>query len=204
MLMIGDLRARLEQKKGQQTQLKQTLQLVDNRIKELHQEIKFSQQAQLILQCVARKTQEQLEYRVSELVSLALAAVFDQPYQLKVQFVVRRGKTECDILFEKDGMIYEPLTASGGGVIDIASFALRVALWSLAHPQSSNVLLLDEPFRFLSRDLQPRASLMLKAISDKLGIQIIMSSHSSDLIEGADKVFEVTKDNKVTRVIEAS
>lgn len=143
---------------------------------------------ELVLQ-VANKTQLNVAERISGLVSLALAAVFDDPYSFKVDFVQRRGTTEADLLFVKSGNDLDPLSASGGGAIDIASFALRLAVWTLH--RSRPVFILDEPFRNLSLDLQGKAGLMLKELSRKLGIQIIMVSHNPEIVAGADRVFRI-------------
>ena len=188
---LSNLRQKLERKKGQQSQLQDDLQTAKKEEEHISVEIINTEAAQAIIQVVAQKTQEELEYRLSEIVSLALAAVFEDPYKLKVNFVIRRGKTECDLLFEKNKEIFDPLTSSGGGAIDIAAMALRVAIWSLTQPRTRNVLILDEPFRFLSREYQVKASIMLGELSKKLDLQIIMVSHSESLIEGANKVFRV-------------
>ena len=202
MIGIKNLRQKLERKKGQQTQLQSDLQTAKSEEENITAEIIDIEQAQVIIQIVAQKTQEELEYRLSEIVSLALAAVFDDPYKLKVDFVIRRGKTECDLLFEKNGEIFDPLTSSGGGAVDIASMALRVAIWSLTQPRTRNVLILDEPFRFLSKEYQIKASTMLQELSKKLKLQIIMVSHSEFLIKGADKVFNVTIEKEVSKIAE--
>ena len=199
-MTIQYLRQKLERKKGQQTQLQSDLQTAKSKEENISSEIINTEQAQAIIQIVAQKTQEELEYRLSEIVSLALAAVFDDPYKLKVDFVIRRGKTECDLLFEKNGEIFDPLTSSGGGAVDIASMALRVAIWSLTQPRTRNVLILDEPFRFLSKEYQVKASIMLKELSKKLELQIIMVSHSEFLIEGADKVFQVSIEKGISKI----
>lgn len=199
---LNDLRQKLERKKGSQIQLQTDLQTAKSEEETISNEIINTEAAQAIIQIVAQKTQEELEYRLSEIVSLALSAVFDDPYKLKVNFVIRRGKTECDLLFEKNGEIFDPLTSSGGGAIDIAAMALRVAIWTLTQPQTRNVLILDEPFRFLSREYQMKASIMLSELSKKLrpNLQIIMVSHSESLIEGADKVFQVTIKKEVSQI----
>ena len=198
-MQLINLRQNWERKQGQkdllQTQIKSTKAKTSN----LKKELLYSEQAQAIIQQVAKETQEKLQYHISELCSLALSAVFDDPYKLELEFVIRRGKTEADIYFVKDEEKIDPISASGGGVIDIASFALRVALWSLAKPRSRNTLILDEPFKYLSRELQPKASLLLKELSNKLNLQIIMVSHSSDLIEGANRVFECRIKNGVSK-----
>jgi len=146
-------------------------------------------QARALVQKVAEETQQKIEYHISNLVSMALASVFPDPYEFLVRFVQRRNRTECDLLFVKNGEECDPLTAAGGGAIDVAGFALRVAVWSLK--KTRNVFILDEPFRFLSVDLQAKCSAMIKEISEKLKIQIIMVSHLTTLTSNADKVFHI-------------
>jgi len=142
-----------------------------------------------IVQKVAEETQKNVEIHISNIVSLALSVVFPDPYEFKLVFAQRRGRTECDLLLTKGGETFDPLTAAGGGVVDVVSFALRVALWSLK--KRRNLLILDEPFRFVSVDLQERCSAMLKELSDKLGVQIVMVSHLPNIITSADTVFLV-------------
>jgi len=200
MIDLKALRNSLEQKKGQRSQIQSQIAQTEKRIKRLEKDIRDSEKAQAIIQHVSKQTQEELQYHISELCSLALSAVFDEPYKLELEFVIKRGKTEAEIYFVRNKERINPLSASGGGAVDIASFALRVALWTLTKPKTRNIILLDEPFRFLSRDLQPKASLMLKELSEKLNLQFIMISHSPDLIEGADRVFEISIKKGVSQV----
>lgn len=137
----------------------------------------------------ARKTQLNIGRRISELANLALAAVFEKPYKVEIEFIERRGQTEADIFFVRDDVRIDPMTASGGGALDIASFALRLAVWSIG--KSRPLFILDEPFRNLSLDLQEKAGLMLKELSEKMGIQVIMVSHNPEIISGADKVIRL-------------
>lgn len=197
---IQTLRKCIERKKGQQNQLQIDLQAAKIEKEHITGEIINTETAQAIIQTVAQKTQEELEYRLSEIVSLALTAVFEDPYKLKVLFVIRRNKTECDLLFEKNGEIFDPISSSGGGAIDVAAMALRITIWSLTQPKPRNVLILDEPFRFLSKEYQIKASTMLSEISKKLKLQIIMVSHSESLIEGANKVFRIAIKKGVSNI----
>ena len=149
---------------------------------------------ELVLQ-VAQKTQANVGGRVSDLVSLALAAVFDTPYRLQIDFVQRRGVTEADLWFARGDNLADPMTASGGGALDVASLALRLAIWSLSRTRP--LFLLDEPFRNLSLNLQSKAGLMLKELANKLGLQVVMVSHNPEIISGADRVFRVLDDGRV-------
>lgn len=150
--------------------------------------------ARALVQKVAEETQKKIEFQISNLVSLALASVFPDPYTFKVEFVQRRNRTECDFFFVKDGNSIEPISSSGGGAIDVAGFALRIAIWSLkkSHP----IFILDESFRFVSVDLQEKCSQMLKELSDKLGIQIILISHLPNIINSADTAIKVEYNKK--------
>lgn len=199
---LQQIRYKLENLKGQRQQLAADIEAGSKQCGVLKQNAVDADEARVIIQTVAQATQKQLEYHVSEIVSLALAAVFDNPYALRLEFVVRRNKTEADIFFERDGERYKPVDASGGGAVDVAAFALRVAMWSLRRPRSRNTLVLDEPCKFVSADLRPRVGLMMKEISQRLNLQIIMVSHSAELIEAADKYFEVSIQKGVSHVKE--
>lgn len=186
------LRADLEQRKGRLVQLHQQLQKAEGIRKGAKRALWASERAQALIQQVAQTTQQELEYRISELVTLALSSVFPDPYQFKLRFVVRRGKTEADLLFLHGDQEIDPLSASGGGVVDVAAFALRVALWRLSNGLRP-VLVLDEPFRFVSSSYLPAAGEMLRSLSEKMGLQIVMVTHLDALVEIADRVFQVRK-----------
>lgn len=191
MSKIQEIRNQFERLSGEKQQLEKSLSQTTQEIKEKKRDLRRHEQAREIIREVGLKTQRQLQYHISDITSLALEAVFPDPYQLIVEFTERRNKTECDLYFERNENKINPLLAAGGGAVDIASFALRVACWSMQRPKSRNILILDEPFRYLSTNLLPKAGEMLKQISEKLNLQILMVSHAEELIENADKVFSV-------------
>ncbi len=188
---IKEIRSTLEHQKGARNQIVRELDGVKEELVDLKRSIRRHEQAREIVRAVGCETQKQLQFHISDIASLALEAVFDDPYELKVDFVQRRNKTECDLLFVRDDMEIHPLSSSGVGAIDIASFALRIASWSMKRPHTRNTIILDEPFKHLSVDLQDRASAMIKEVSDKLGLQFIIITHDPTLGNYADKVFNV-------------
>ena len=197
---IRELRKSLEQKKGKRDQVQEQLYTVKEELKNCKKDYKRHERAGVILKKVALTTQQQLQYHISDIASMALDAIFPDPYELVAEFVQRRNKTECDLLFERKGERVDPLSASGGGAVDVASFALRVASWSMERPRLRNTLILDEPFRYLSAGLLPKASEMLSQLSEDMGLQLIIVTHEEELMEGANKVFTVSQRKGISTV----
>lgn len=199
-MTIQQIRNKFERKKGEKLKVEQDISTLENEIKVKNRELRLHEQALTIVIQVGKKTQEQISFHISDITSLALSSIFPDPYTLQVEFVQRHNKSECDLYFVRDGNRVNPLKASGGGAVDIASFALRIASWSMQTPRSRSTIVLDEPFRFVSKNYQEQASTMLKEISKKLGIQFIVITHNDILTSFADKVFETSIKKGVTKI----
>lgn len=199
---LQSLRINLEQKKGQQKEIKGNIHKSKLAVRESERNLRIHEQAREVIQKVGLETQQQLEYQISEITSLALEAVFDNPYKLIVQFVQRRNKTECDLFFERKDSRIDPLSASGGGAVDVAAFALRIASWSMQNPKSRNVIALDEPFKHLRGEKENQRVLeMIKEISTKLNLQIIMIG--DDKVK-FDQLPKITLDKYVDKLFKTS
>ena len=198
-IQVQELRNEIERKKGQRDQLEQTLKELEGKIHSDMETLSQHEQALEIVKQVALITQRQLEYHLSEQVSLAMDAVFDDPYRLKLNFQEKRGKTEVETLFTRRELEFPPMGSAGGGTIDVASLALQIAYMSMRKDKKIRpLLLLDEPFsRLKGEDANRRALAILREISRKLSLQIIMISDErvsrEDITANADKLFEVSQ-----------
>jgi hypothetical protein len=85
------------------------------------------EEAQVFIQTVAQTTQEQLKFVISDLVNLALNTCFPSEYIFDIDFKIERGRTSAKLLFIKNGIEIDPMESSGGGVVDLAAFALRLS-----------------------------------------------------------------------------
>ena len=188
---------------GAKKQIVKSLDMAKTAHQQYEKKLKCLEQAQAFLQKVAQDTQEQLKIHVEDIVQLALDAIFPDKYTFEIQFNISYGKTTAELVFisKQSGHIVDPMIASGGGVVDVCSFALRLACWTLSRG-IDKVIILDEPFRFLSKNLQERAGTLLKELSLKLGIQIILTTHLDALIDAADKTINVKLDRQgVSQII---
>lgn len=143
-----------------------------------------AEEAQKILQLVAQTVQQQAHDRIAGVVSRCLESVFEDPYEFRIVFEQKRGKTDARLVFMHDGQEVDPMTASGGGVVDVAAFALRLSCLMLSRPPLRRVLILDEPMKFVSERYRDRVRGMLEMLSSELGVQIIYVTHMNELQTG--------------------
>lgn len=159
-----------------------------SRLDELKRSLSHHKQASEIVQLVAQSVEQAVHDKIAAVVSSCLNTVFDDPYELKIVFERKRNRTEAVLSFSRNGLDVDPMSAAGGGAVDVAAFALRVACLSL-QKDLDKVLILDEPFRFLSKDYRPRVRVLLETLSRDLGIQFIIVTHMDVLKTG--KVVEL-------------
>lgn len=179
---VGDIGLKLDLATGAANEEKQKL-------KQAVATLEHTQAAQEILQLVAQAVQQRAHERISEVVSSCLSTVFDDPYKFKIQFERKRGRTEANLRFLRRGLDVDPISASGGGMIDVAAFALRVACLMLHRPRLSRVLIIDEGFKFVSSQYRENVRKMLEGLAKDLDVQIIQVTHIEELETG--KVIEL-------------
>lgn len=206
-MTVRELRQKVEYRKGQRDQLRRTADELEQKSVHTRRHGIRLELALEIAKQVGLLTQKQLEFHLSEQVSMAMDAVFDDPYRMKVNFLERRDRTEVEFLFCRRDMEFPAIGNAGGGAIDVACLALRVAYLSMRQDKKVRpLLLLDEPFSQLKgEDANLRALAVLREISKSLGIQIIMISDErvarEDIVGNADNVFCVAQDRKGVSIV---
>jgi ABC-type enterochelin transport system ATPase subunit len=86
----------------------------------------------------------------------------------------------------------------GGGVVETASFALRIA--ALEWLGYKGPLLLDEAYKSMSNDSKiDKVAQFLKKYSETSGRQIIFATHKADTFSGyADNIVNISKINGIS------
>lgn len=201
---IQDYKVLIGNKKSElnllQEQKKEKEDLIDFKKKYSEKLVK----ARWVLSEVTKQTQNNFKGYVENLVTLGINSVF-QNKNLKfiLDFEIKRNKSECLLrVQENDEEPFIPKDEMGGSIVDIISFVLRVVLWSLKKDKTRNTIVLDEPFR-CTGDLSLLAGQMVKEISNKLGVQILMITHDSNLSEISDKTHLVKHNGGYSNVIES-
>ncbi len=136
-----------------------------------------SRAARSVLQAVAEAIQQQASRRIASLASRCLDAVFDEPYEVQIKFEQKRNKTEAKIVFRRDELeLTDPLNEAGGGCVDVAALAFRLAALSLSKPRRRKLLVLDEPWKNIrGRANRQRMRALIDALADEFGVQFVLN-----------------------------
>jgi len=169
--------------------------VISKELFDLQQSLSDLTEAQDIMNAVGVLAQTEVKEVIESLVTKALQSIYGPEYSFEIENAVLRNQPETYFYVVINGVRNSLREELGGGVVDTVGFALRVILWALQNTRTDNVLILDEPFRNLSRNHIGQVKEMIKYLSEALGLQIIIVSHIEELGEEAGAVFCVEQIN---------
>lgn len=168
--------------------------------------IEINQKVQILLGWVSARSREQLKMRIEETVSAALQAIFcDDRMEFKIDLRTLNSKPSAEwtvvSVFKESKVTANPEDSRGGGVVDIVSLALRLAMIELARPKPEGPIILDEIGKHVSAEYAPNVAGFLKQYAAKTGRQIILITHQVALAEVADVSYQVNQTDGISEVI---
>jgi DNA repair exonuclease SbcCD ATPase subunit len=190
-------------KRGQQAQLEKQNQEAQVGQVQATTLITRYQQAQELLLAASATARSVAQAKIEELVTLALCAITGDPYQFKLELVQSAGQWTVRFLVVNPAGVELDPGSCGGGIIDICSMALRIAILEMYEPRIEGPILLDENFKFLSREHIRTAIDLMKTLCEKTGRQIILVTHVPELAAGADRTLEVQPAGETSLILEA-
>jgi DNA repair exonuclease SbcCD ATPase subunit len=181
---MPDYRQKLDKKKARLDSLKESVR--ENRVvvAEAEGHLSDAEECRTIIQGVGQRLQEMAHDRIAGVVSRCLEVVFDEPYEFKIVFEKKRNQTEARLVFVRDGMEINPMDAAGGGVVDVAAFALRLACISLRRPKLRKFVVLDEPWKHLSERFRPGMRGLIMKLAQDMDFQFLVVTHSREFEAG--------------------
>lgn len=177
MIDLDSIKSKVLELQLDDEKVKSALKLEKKLLKEVHGDLSNSLEAQSIIQLIAQTMQQKAHKRISGLVSRCLSSVFSEPYEFRIVFDRKRGKTEARMEFERDGIVLDdPFNQIGGGVIDVAALALRLACIMMVQPRRRRLLVLDEPLKNVrGKQNRHRVRLLLETLAEEMDMQIILN-----------------------------
>lgn len=191
------------QKKEKDLFLKETKKNeIEKNLKELELEkenlnnlLQTKQQVEEFLKKMSTTLRKETISRLEEIITMALQHILGEDISFKIETPNDKPEAYFYIVNNYNGTIVqnEPEDSRGGGIIDIVSVALRLAVSELCHIEGP--LILDEPAKHLSAEYKDNFAAFLRMIKDDFGRQLIIITHDRTLSECGDIVYNVDKIN---------
>ncbi|UWE02423.1 ATP-binding protein [Laceyella sacchari] len=153
------------------------------------------EKVRVLFQLSAEHAREQAKQQLETLVTNALKYVFGSAFRFEIELKDHGGTPTAEfyVVSTWDGQEIKnrPQEARGGGIVDIVSLALRIALIETVKPRLSGPIILDEPGKHVSEDYIVPMIEFLKSVGETFGRQVIMVTHNIHLTESADAAYFV-------------
>ncbi|MCK8826538.1 ATP-binding protein [Natroniella acetigena] len=200
---LDRLEVNLQQKKsdynrrqGKKEQLLEVKQQKKDDLEQIKVERDLLDKVNVLLQETSEYAREQAKQQIEALVTQALQYVFGEEFSFEIELKNHRNRpwAEFYVLSQRGDykLRNKPQDARGGGVVDVVSLALRVAiLQSYQHPPLVGPLVLDEPAKHVSEEYIVNVTQFLKKVSEMFARQVIVVTHQCHLSQVADKSFRV-------------
>ncbi|MDQ0416929.1 DNA repair exonuclease SbcCD ATPase subunit [Croceifilum oryzae] len=193
--IVGKYETEWSERKGKQDLLLEQLHEVEKDWQLYQEEKELLDQVRILFQKASDYARQQAKAQLELLVTRALQMVFGPAFSFVIELseAGKNPSAEFFVVTDWDGMQVKnkPQDSRGGGIVDIISLALRIALITTIQPRVEGPLILDEPGKHVSKDYVVPMVQFLQLISQTYGRQIILVTHNSDLTESADQVYEV-------------
>jgi DNA repair ATPase RecN len=148
-----------------------------------------------LLTLTSESQREQIRRRIEQTVTAALQTVFGDHLRFCVSLGTMGGQPVAEFavttLYGDLELTTSVEDSRGGGVVDVVSLALRLAVLELYRPKIGGALVLDEPGRHVSAEYALNLARFLKGYSQETGRQVLMVTHQTALAHIADKSFWV-------------
>jgi len=203
-----NMQRRYNTAKGQRDLLEQQLADTEAQLAQARQDIVTWEQVQLLLGKVSEFARQQILQRIEATVTAALLAVFGEGYEFRIAMrtIGNQAAAEWQVVsqYGDTEVAASPEDARGGGITDVVSLALRLAMLELLRPRVEGPVIFDEPAKMVSTEYAGNLAYFLKQYAAKTGRQVIMVTHNPQLAEAADRSYLVTQKDGVSEVKQIS
>lgn len=184
--ILSNYRQQITEYQGQKNLVESNLKAESKQLSGLKAKLVRVEEALNTTQIVSQMIQQQAHEKITRVVTSCLQSVFfDEDYGFKIRFDRKRNKTEGTIIITNAGRdVEDPLEAEGGGVLDVAAFVLQLSCLMLTKPPVRRLMILDEPFKFVSAEYQENVRIMVEMLAEDFNVQFITVTHVEELMIG--------------------
>ncbi|TYQ15801.1 UNVERIFIED_CONTAM: hypothetical protein Cloal_2291 [Acetivibrio alkalicellulosi] len=190
--------------KGRKEQLVEQKSKLEYLLQRSLDNIDLLEKVRILLGRVSEYAREQARAQIESLVTNCLQYIFDANLEFCIEINEVRGRPEAEffVVSNHAGQVIKtkPQDARGGGIIDVISLAIRIAMLESSGEEIKGPVILDEPAKHVSDDYIVQVAEFLKQVTSMFNRQVIMVTHNKHLSEMADRWYKVEMVNGVSFV----
>ena len=187
---LNTLKREVSVLKGQQLQLRHTIEDCINRFANIDDEVYFLAASRELYQKGSTALRVKLSGRFATLATNALRYIFQRTdITFVVELDIKSNLPSAAFYVEVDGHKMDPKEAMGGSIYEVLGLCLRLVcleVFSLKGP-----LILDEPLRSVDEANLKVAVDFITQYCRETKRQLIIVTHNEQIARSGDKVFEV-------------
>lgn len=190
------------QKQGEHRSLLSLRDNLTTQVETESQKAVLFEKVSLVVQKLSELSRVETLDKVATIVTVALQDIKDPSLSFKINYTVERGQPVADFVIHdsKLQMDLDIMNSCGGTLADLVELPLKVSLLLKWQPRLAKILILDESFKHVSAADRPALANFIRQLSEKLGLQIILVTHSTELASHAHRVFSVHHNGKSSEV----
>lgn len=199
---IEDRRKGVETRKAENGLLKRQIADAEKKIEELVKDMDVSSEALSFLEQLASGRRGVMKEKIEKVVTDALQLIYGKSYAVELTYSMKNNRSWLDIEMKRDtaaGEVKRNMGGFGGGVSDTISVPLRLMVL-LGSGGTDKVCVLDECWKHMDNERIELVGKFLRVMADRLGMQVMLSSHHDAVKTFADKTYEISEDSGLSKV----
>ena len=193
---VDRFRDELNRRIGQRDSILAQKNSKEARVAELRQQVENLRQVARIFSLAGEYARQESKTTMERLVTNALKMVFQSDHVFHIEFEERADRSEAEFMvsssFGGERVVKnDPRDSRGGGIVDVISLALRVALLETSRPPVEGALILDEPGKHVSEQYVRQLAEFLSAVSNSFDRQVIMVTHNQHLADAGSVSYHI-------------
>jgi len=193
---VARFRDDLNRRKGQRDSLQDQKRQKESRITELKHEVENLRQVVRLFSLAGDYARRESKETMERLVTNALKMVFQGDHEFHIDFEERAERSEAEFsvssAYGGEHVVQnDPRDSRGGGIVDVISLALRVALLETSRPPLEGPLILDEPGKHVSEQYVRQVAEFLNAVCNSFDRQVIMVTHNQHLADAGAAAYYI-------------
>ncbi|MDP4182811.1 MAG: ATPase [Bacillota bacterium] len=190
--------------KGKEEQLQLRKSELEEQLQKIIDNLDLLEKVRTLLQKASEYAREQSKQQIESLVTNCLQFIFNSSLEFKIEINEVRGRPEAEFYvisnINGDVIKTKPQESRGGGVVDVVSLAIRIAMLEYNSMSINGPIILDEPAKHVSDDYIVQVAEFLKQISTMFKRQVIIITHNKHLNEIADRWFYVDMNDGISKI----